>query len=62
MGHLFAAVLLLSSPGCPHEESTCLTPTEYVEVHLSTRIHVSRDHVLAVEELDPQERVRWPRR
>jgi hypothetical protein len=38
MSHLFAAVLLLSSPGCPHEETTCLTPTEYVEVHLSTRI------------------------
>jgi hypothetical protein len=38
MSHLFAAVLLLASPGCPHEETTCLTPTEYVEVHLSTRI------------------------
>jgi len=38
MSHLFAAVLLLSSPGCPHEEPTCLTPTEYVEVNLSTRI------------------------
>ena len=34
MSYLFAAVLLLSSPGCPHEESTCLTPTEYVEVNL----------------------------
>jgi hypothetical protein len=31
MSHLFAAVLLLSSPGCPHEEPVCLTPTEYVE-------------------------------
>jgi hypothetical protein len=38
MGHLFAAVILLSSPGCPREEPTCLTPTEYVEAHLSTRI------------------------
>jgi hypothetical protein len=38
MGHLFAAVILLTSPGCPREEPTCLTPTEYVEVHLSTRI------------------------
>jgi hypothetical protein len=35
MSHLFAAVLLLSSPGCPHDEPTCLTPTEYVEVNLS---------------------------
>jgi hypothetical protein len=34
MSYLFAAVLLLSSPGCPHEEPTCLTPTEYVEVNL----------------------------
>jgi hypothetical protein len=32
MNHLFAAVLLLSSPGCPHEEPSCITPTEYVEV------------------------------
>ena len=31
MSHLFAAVLLLSSPGCPHEEPVCLTPTEYIE-------------------------------
>jgi hypothetical protein len=31
MGPLFAAVLLLSSPGCPHEEPSCLTSTEYVE-------------------------------
>ena len=36
MSHLFAAILLLSSPGCPHEEPTCITPTEYVEVDLST--------------------------
>ena len=35
MSHLFAAILLFSSPGCPHEESTCIIPTEYVEVHLS---------------------------
>ena len=34
MSYLFAAVILLSSPGCPHEEPTCLTPTEYVEVNL----------------------------
>ena len=38
MSHLFAAILLFSSPGCPHEEPTCITPTEYVEVNLSTRI------------------------
>jgi hypothetical protein len=30
MSQLFAAVLLLSSPGCPHEEPNCLTETEYV--------------------------------
>ena len=35
MSHLFAAILLLSSPGCPHEEPSCITPTEYVEVNLS---------------------------
>jgi hypothetical protein len=34
MSYLFSAVLLLASPGCPHEEPTCLTPTEYVEVNL----------------------------
>jgi hypothetical protein len=35
-GHelLFAGVLLFSSPGCPHEEPNCLTPTEYVDVDL----------------------------
>jgi hypothetical protein len=38
MSHLFAAILLFSSPGCPHEEPTCITPTEHVEVNLSTRI------------------------
>jgi hypothetical protein len=32
MSQLFAAVLLFFSPGCPHEEPNCLTPTEYVEV------------------------------
>jgi hypothetical protein len=32
MNHLFAAVLLFSSPGYPHEEPSCITPTEYVEV------------------------------
>jgi hypothetical protein len=35
MNHMFAAVLLFSVPGCPHEGSLCLTPTEYVEVHLA---------------------------
>ena len=35
MSHLIAAILLLSSPGCPHEEPSCITPTEYVEVNLS---------------------------
>ena len=38
MSHLFAAILLFLSPGCPHEEPTCITPTEHVEVNLSTRI------------------------
>ena len=38
MSHLFAAILPFSSPGRPHEEPTCITPTEYVEVNLSTRI------------------------
>ena len=38
MTHVFAAILLFSTPTCPHEEPTCLTPTEYVEVHLSKRI------------------------
>ena len=35
MSHLFAAILLFSSPGCPHEESGCITPTEYVEINLT---------------------------
>jgi hypothetical protein len=35
MGHLFAAVLPFFSPGCPHKEPSCITPTEYVEVNLS---------------------------
>ena len=35
MSHLFAAVLLFFSPGCPHKEPSCITPTEYVEVKLS---------------------------
>jgi predicted metal-binding protein len=39
MSYLFAAVMLLSSPGCPHEEPTCLTPTEYVEVNLRLGSH-----------------------
>jgi hypothetical protein len=34
MSHLFAAILLFSSPGCPHEEATCITPTEYVQINL----------------------------
>ena len=38
MSQLFAAILLFSSPGCPHEEPTCVTPTEYVEVSLSTHM------------------------
>lgn len=38
MSYLFAAVLLFSSPGCPHEEPTCLTPTEYVEVNLRSDV------------------------
>jgi hypothetical protein len=35
MSHLFAAILLFSSPGCPHEEPGCITPTEYVEINLT---------------------------
>ena len=38
MSHLFAAILLFLSPGCPHEEPTCITPTEHVEVNLTTPI------------------------
>ena len=34
MSYLFAAVLLFSTPGCPHEEPTCITQTKYVEVNL----------------------------
>ena len=33
MSELFAAVLLFSSPGCPHEEPSCITPSD-VEVNL----------------------------
>jgi hypothetical protein len=29
---IFAAVILLATPHCSHEEPSCLTPTEYVEV------------------------------
>ena len=42
MSHLFAAVLLFFSPGCPHKEPSCITPTEYVEVNclrLQSRSH-----------------------
>ena len=35
MNNFFAAILLFSSPGCPHDEPLCITPTEYVEVDLS---------------------------
>jgi hypothetical protein len=35
MSHLFAAILLFSSPGCPHEEPNCITPADYVEVNLT---------------------------
>jgi hypothetical protein len=35
MSNLFAAILLFSSPGCPHEEPSCITPTEYVEINLT---------------------------
>jgi hypothetical protein len=34
MSYLFAGVLLFTSPGCPHDEPNCITPTEYVEVTL----------------------------
>ena len=34
MSHLFAAILLFSSPDCPHEEASCITATEYVEINL----------------------------
>ena len=35
MSHLFAAILLFSSPGCPHEEPNCITLADYVEVNLT---------------------------
>jgi len=48
MSHLFAAILLFSSPGCPHEEPTCITPTEYVKINFSSTGYfltlVSRAH------------------
>ena len=43
MSHLFAAILLLSSPGCPHEEPSCITPTEYIDVDLSLTGRVLHD-------------------
>jgi hypothetical protein len=43
MSHLFAAILLFSSPGCPHEEPTCITPTEYVKVDFSLTSRVPHD-------------------
>ena len=51
MSHLFAAILLFGSPGCPHEEPTCITPTEYVQVDLSTLI---LSHVVAPPVAKPQ--------
>jgi hypothetical protein len=35
MSHLFAAILLFSSPDCPHEEPSSITQTEYVEVGMT---------------------------
>ena len=35
MSHLFAAILLFSSPNCPHEEPSCITASEYVEINLT---------------------------
>jgi hypothetical protein len=35
MSHLFAAILLFSSPGCPHDEPSCITLTEYVEINMT---------------------------
>jgi hypothetical protein len=49
MSHLFAAVLLFSSPGCPHKEPSCITPTEYVEVNLS----LIAEPPLTVSAIDP---------
>ena len=43
MSHLFAAILLFSSPGCPHEEPTCITPTEYVKVNFSSTARILDD-------------------
>jgi hypothetical protein len=43
MSHLFAAILLFSSPGCPHEEPTCITPTEYVKVNFSSTARIVDD-------------------
>ena len=49
MSHLFAAVLLFFSSGCPHEEPSCITPTEYVEVNLS----LIAEPPLTVSAIDP---------
>ena len=43
MSHLLAAILLFSSPGCPHEEPTCITPTEYVKINFSSTGRVPHD-------------------
>lgn len=32
MNHLFTALLLLTAPGCPHEDPNCITPTQLVEI------------------------------
>ena len=44
MSNLFAAILLFSSPGCPHEERYCITPTTYVEINLTLVAEVQPLH------------------
>lgn len=56
MSYLFAAVLLFTSPGCPHEEPTCLTPTEYVEVSLRPDVSMLED-LAPVGRENPRRRV-----
>jgi hypothetical protein len=56
MSYLFAAVILLSSPGCPHEEPTCLTPTEYVEVNLRPYVQTGQMSLLEALRLEQMQK------
>jgi hypothetical protein len=42
MSWLFYAVIILSGPSCPHDEPSCLTPTELIEVHYVTKAKLGR--------------------